>query len=190
MKYKDFATSSLIEKCIEQDGLAWAEFIKRFSPLISFSIKKALSKYSVDFRRAHEDMKDIHQNIMTTLWGKNKLAEVINRDNINYWLVVTARNATINHLKAFQKEVLVTDELFFEKLQAPGSAQRIDRALDARKEIERFCNRLSSKEKIIFDLFFKKGLGLEDIAKIIRSPVGTVSSAVTRMRAKIKYFKK
>ena len=190
MKYKDLATSSLIEKCVEQDGLAWAEFIKRFSPLISFSIKKALSKYSVDFRRAHEDMKDIHQNIMTTLWGKNKLAEVINRDNINYWLVVTARNATINHLKAGQKEVLVTDELFFEKLQAPGSTQNIDSAMDARKEIERFCNRLSVKEKIIFDLFFKKGVGLEGIAKIMRIPVGTVSSAVTRMRAKIKYFKK
>ena len=181
MEYKNLKNSSLIDKCVDKDPLAWAEFVRRFSPLIAFSIKKVLSQYATGPSAVKEEVKDIRQNIMLALWGKNKLEEVKNRENVNYWLAIISRNAAINYLKTKGKEVLITDELYFEKLPAKaGKSQIDDRGI---KEIYRT---LSPKEKLTFRLYFEKELGLKDISKIIRAPIGTVSSIVTRMRKKFK----
>jgi len=182
MDYKKLLLPVLIDKCVYKDALAWAEFVRRFSPLISFSIKKALSKYFSYPSQLREDLKDIQQNIMVSLWHKNRLSEVKNKENINYWLTIIARNTTINHLKARQKEVLMSDESYFEKI----AKEEMHETEDADKKIKGIYYSLSSKEKILFKLYFKKALSLKDISKIMNMPLGTVSSMITRIRKNLK----
>lgn len=188
MEYKNLKTSSLIDKCISQNPLAWAEFVNRFSPLIRLSIKKALSRYSPGTDKT-EEIKDIQQNILISLWNKNRLEEVKNRGNISYWLAIVSRNATINHLKVKRKEVLISNELFFEKLPSENIEKQIGKIEYLDRKVREIYNLLKPKEQIIFKLYFKKELGLEDISKIMKIPLGTVSSTVTRMRQKIKCSK-
>ena len=124
---------------------------------------------------------------MISLWQKNKLAEVNQRENINYWLAITARNAAINHLKAKRKDVLITDKAFFEKQAAKPSLEGAGREAD--EKIKKIYKLLSPREKLIFKFHFEKEAGLMDISKIMQIPLGTISSAVTRMRKKIKCSK-
>ena len=185
MQYKNLGTAQLIDKCATQDALAWAEFVSRFSPLIMFSIKKALSRYCPGANKA-EEIKDIRQNVLISLWGNNKLYEIKNRENIDYWLAVTARNATVNHLKKRQKEVLISDESYFERLPAENATKGGDEIEEINKKIKKYYDLLTPREKIIFKLYFKKELSLKDISKMLGVPLGTVSSAIARMRQKMK----
>lgn len=189
MEYKNLPIPVLIDKCTAKDPLAWAEFVRRFSPLITFATRKALLKYSIGHHAPENEIKDIGQNILVSLWGKNKLSEVTHRGNIDYWLAVTARNAAINYLKAGQKEVLISDGSFFEKLPAKEIGQQAGEIENMGKKIKEFYRLLTPREKLIFKLYFKKELNLKDVSKIMGIPLGTVSSAVTRMRKKIKCSK-
>ncbi len=182
MRYDGISTAFLIDKCVNGDPLAWAEFVRRYSPLIKFSIKKALSRYASYRYCTREDAKDIEQNIMASLWVRKNLAEIKNKNNIDYWLAVIARNATINYLKSRQKEILVSDKSLFEKLP---SEEIQNKSTDIEK-IEKIYKTLSAKEKLIFRLYFEKAFALKDIAKIMHIALGTVSSAVTRMRKKFR----
>jgi len=188
MNYKNLKTSDLVEKCIDRDGVAWAEFVKRFSSLIEFSVKNAFAKYSTDPARHAGEIKDVMQNVMVSLWSKNTLSDVKQKGSINYWLAVTARNATANYLRARGKDAVILEEDYLEKLAVSAGEEKPDeeRLADMNKKINEFYNSLSEKEKLVFKLYFEKSLSLKDISKIIASPVGTVSSIVTRIRKKIK----
>lgn len=189
MEYKNLPISVLIDKCTAKDPLAWAEFVKRKLPLITFAARKALLRYSAGGQVPENEIKDIGQNILVSLWRKNKLNEIKNKECIDYWLAVIARNAVINHLKARQKEVLMSDGSFFEKLPAKEIARKAGETENMGKKIKEFYRLLMPREKLIFKLYFKKELNLRDVSKIIGIPLGTVSSAITRMRKKIKCSK-
>lgn len=184
MEYKKLATTLLINKCLERDPLAWAEFVGRFSRLMAFSIKRTLkecSSYAVD-----ENAKDILQNLLMSFWNDGKLSSIKNRENINYWLIITSRNAAVNSLRKTRKEVISSDESCFNKLPAENNFYNINKRKDMDKKIEKIYSSLSSKEKLIFKLHFEKELILKDISKIMNMPIGTVSSMITRTRKKIK----
>ncbi len=184
--YRRLKTPLLIQRCLGRDALAWEEFAGRFGCLIEFSIKKALAKYS--HPGIDESAKDIRQNIFMSLWNNNKLAEIANRHNINYWLVITARNASVDYLRRQKKDVLVGDESYFDKLSAPELMCEGPRAdvKDLGKRIKNACEFLAPKEKIIFGLYFKKSLKTKEIAEILNISIGNVTSAISRIRKKIR----
>ena len=185
MHYKTLTTSHLIDKCVTKNPPAWAEFVRRFGRLIEFSVKKALEKYP--HISIGESAKDIRQNIFMSLWNNNKLAEITNRRNINYWLVIMSRNAAVDYLRKQEKNVLTKDEAYFEKFPARGPVdeEALRNAQDLEKKIKRACGFLAPKEKIIFKLYFKKSLKTKEIAKILNISRGNVTSAVCRIRKKI-----
>jgi len=193
VEHRSLAVPILIEKCINREPVAWAEFVQRFSPVVEFSVRKALLKYFPG-KSTVEEVKDMRQNIMILLWDKNKLVEIRNRNHINYWLAITARNATINHLKSNlksgQKEILIGEETYFEKFCAHDAEEISEKETeDQGKKIKAILGILTPREKIMFDLYFKKKLGLKDVSRIMHVPLGTASCAITRMRKKIKCSK-
>ncbi|MGB2705892.1 MAG: sigma-70 family RNA polymerase sigma factor [Candidatus Omnitrophota bacterium] len=183
--YKRLETPLLVKRCVDKDPPAWAEFVRRFSGLIEFSIKKALGKYS--HAGIGESVKDIRQNIFMSLWNNNKLAEITNRRNINYWLVITARNASVDYLRMQKKDVLIKDESYFEKLPARETIHKetLQNAENLERKIKSAYGFLAPKEKIIFKLYFKKSLKTREIAEILDISIGNVTSAVARIRKKI-----
>jgi RNA polymerase sigma-70 factor (ECF subfamily) len=183
MDYKNLATPRLIEKCVDRDPLAWAEFVARFSELIEFAVKKTLGR---PLGEACEDAKDIRQDILTSVWGKNRLAEVRNRQRINYWLVIVARNTTVNYLRANNKYALSADMSYFEGIseEAPGSYDA-EASPDPADKIREICGALDPREKLIFKLHFKKGLSVRELAGMLKVPAGTAAAAIARMRKKI-----
>jgi len=187
MKYANLRTPELIDKCVAKDALAWAEFITRYSGLITFSIHKVFSQYPSLASARAEDVKDIRQEIFSSLWTGNKLEEVRQKDSIDYWLVVMARNAALNHARPRRNEFLVGEESYFDSLKKEERApEELQEKRDLKAEIKAMYKTLSTREKLVFKLHFKKRCSQNDIAAIIRVPVGTVSSIISRMRKKMK----
>jgi len=187
MKYGRLSTAELIDKCISRDAVAWAEFVARYSGLIVFAIKKALAQYSMRPHTREEDIKDIKQEIVAGLWIDNKLEEIRETDSIDYWLTIMARNASLNHVRSKKNEILIGEESYFDSLKKEDKAQgHAAPEEDLKAEIKDLYRGLSPREKLLFKLYFKKSLPLKHIAKIIRVPVGTVSSIIARMRKKMK----
>lgn len=185
MLYKNLKTSDLVDKCVAKDALAWAEFVKRFSPLITFAVKRSFEKYSSNSGEASSSTDDLKQTILFSLWSRNGLEAIKNRENINYWLSMTSRNAVINYLKAGQKEIPSSDSSFFENIPAKSRISDSEIQLLDNK-MEAFYESLASKDKIVFKLYFENNMTLRDITNITGMPMGTVSSLVSRIRKKFK----
>jgi len=187
MKYGRLRTTELINKCISRDAVAWAEFVARYSGLIVFAIKKALAQYSLRPHTREEDIKDIKQEIVAGLWIDNKLEEIRERDSIDYWLTIMARNASLNHMRSKKNEILIGEESYFDSLKREDKTQgHAAPEEDLKAEIKDLYKGLSSREKLLFKLYFKKNLSQNHIAAIMRISVGTVSSIISRMRKKMK----
>lgn len=186
MKYKNLTTEILIEKCTDKDPFAWTEFVNRFSGLIEFAIKKILNRYPHD--NSTEDVKDILQNLLISLWKNQRIAEIKQRHNINYWLAITARNAAINYIRTKKKEILIEDKSYFEKLPAKEAdyAAIWEKRENAEKKIKSMYNFLAPREKLIFKLYFRQNIKMKDIAKMLNISIGNVTAAVTRIRQKIR----
>lgn len=186
MDYRKLPSSSIVEKCIEKDAVAWAEFVRRSTGLMMFSIKKVLREYSP--MGLDEEAKDIFQNLLMSIWANDKLAGIKVKSTIDYWLATTARNATINHVSAKKKEVLIKDTSYFENIPF-NIVENRDFDEGAIQKIKYIYSSLSDRDKLLFNLYFYKEMSLKDIAKITSSPIGTVSSVITRIRNKIKCSK-
>jgi RNA polymerase sigma-70 factor, ECF subfamily len=187
MEYSKLSSSNLIDQCIEKDPLAWAEFVKRTSSLLLYSIKKVLREYSP--MGLDEEAKDILQNLLLSIWSKNKLSTIRIKDTINYWLATSARNATINHIKSKKKEVLMRDESYFDNILIDTIEEDCKFNKHDIERVKNIYSSLKERDKLLFNLYFHKEVSLKDISNIVKSPIGTVSSAITRIRKKIKCSK-
>ena len=96
---------------------------------------------------------------------------------------------TLKHIKSKSKQRLVSDDSYLDIIPAKKTGNLHGIETDAGKKIKDMYNVLDSREKIIFKLFFKKELRMRDISKIMHLPRGTISSAITRMKKKIKCSK-
>jgi len=137
-----------------------------------------------------DEIKDVSHEIMLSLWNGNKLEQVRNKENINYWLAIICRNESVDYLKSRRKEILIDDTNKFDHLIRHNRSDEMAE-VDPGKDIEALYKSLSPNEELMLKLYFIKKLALKDIAHIMHLPLGTVSSAITRMRQKVRnFFKK
>ena len=180
---QEYANSHLISRCIEKDPLSWAEFVRRFSPLIAFSIQKALRRFTGTYRTG--EVEDIKQDIFVMLWDKNKLREVKDRERIDYWLSSVSMNAATSYLRSKNKEILAGDLFKFE--DTPD--QRLTHPLDGMQKYEKIkelFSTLNTREKLIFKLCFEKNKKDMEVSQILKIPRNSVTSTISKIRKKLK----
>lgn len=178
--------TSLVEACIGRDTAAWAILVKKYSPLISSSIAKALRKYG--FNPLCEETEDIRQNVLTFIWEGAKLEKVNNRKSIAHWLSIVSQNAAIEHMRkklAGEKpklvsisETIIEDEILG-LTQPPGRKELHD-------AVERSISSLPSKEQLIIKLNLLDGISYHEVSEMLNIPKGTVSSYIKRAKEKLK----
>lgn len=195
MKYERCGDDSeLIEGCISRDLAAWSGFVAKYSGLLSLSIVNRLRKYGLHL--PGEDIEDIKQDLLASLWKDEKLKDVRNRQNISYWLAMVAGNTAITYLRkkhaVFEPRTVSISENFDEKsleeligsgLPCPSEelagkelAERIESEIDA----------LPAKEKLVIKLSILYGKKHDEIADILNMPSGTVSSRIKRAKEKLR----
>ncbi|MDD5136311.1 MAG: sigma-70 family RNA polymerase sigma factor [Candidatus Omnitrophica bacterium] len=176
----------LVEACIKKDAEAWAIFVKKYSGLISLSIANRLRRCGFD--PSCEDAEDIRQDLLASIWAKDKLGKVRNRKSVACWLAITAGNAAITHVR----RKLADKNLKFTPLSDSPDAEGlpIDPGMPNKKELyehfEKIVAALPPKEGLIIKLNLLDGMEYRQIADMLNIPKGTVSSYIKRAKEKLR----
>ena len=186
--------SKLVEGCINRDLASWSLLVKKYSGLISISINNRLKKYGFDL--SPEDIEDIKQDVLKSLWKDGKLNSVRNRENISYWLAMVAGNKAITYLRK-KRAVLEPRPISIFENQGEKSLEELigssgaspSEELAAKElagQIESEINALPAKEKLIIKLNILYDKKHDEIADILNMPSGTVSSCIKRTKEKLR----
>lgn len=186
--------SSLIEACVNRDLAAWSAFIKKYSNLISVSIENRLKKYSI--KLLQQDIEDIRQNVLTSLWKDKKLESIKDYRSISYWLAIVAGNMAIEFIRATRaleppKLVSLFDKIGEDELVEfipAGAIGPKDELLrnDLSRKIDEAIESLPAKESLVIKLSILHDKKYDEIADILNLPKGTVSSYVKRAKEKLR----
>ena len=185
---------SLVEACIKRDIGAWSVFVKKYSGLISISIKNRVKRYGIAL--SGEEIEDIRQDVLGLLWKEKKLEDVRNRANITYWLAVVSGNVAIGYLRKKHTDCPVRTISIFDKINekevaellpspGPGAADELSKN-ELSGRIEETIESLPQKEKLVIKLELFHGKKYHEIADILNLPPGTVSSYIKRAKEKLR----
>lgn len=184
----------LVNGCIERDLMAWAHLVKKYSALIRISIENRLKKYG--FTLPSQEIEDIYQDVLASIWKDEKLKSVKNRDDISCWLAIVSGNEAMMHLKKErrhqpQKKISLFDRMGERELAEYIPSDKLS-PLDelAREEISKKIDEaiesLPTKEKLILKLNIMYDKKYDEIADILNLPKGTVSSYIKRAKERLK----
>ncbi len=192
--YAGTDTHDLIKACIRRDAAAWSVFTKRYSGTIMTAARNRLRRYSLD--GAREDVEDIAQGVLKSIWQSGKLEQVKDRSDISHWLAVVSANAAVTfarrkRLQDGHDAVSMYDiddgVMIGENVPAPtaesdgGTAGR-----DISEAINRVIEALPRKERMAVKLNIVYGKKYREVAEIMRLPSGTVSSYIKRAKERLR----
>lgn len=187
--------TELIKRCIKKDPLAWNEFVKRYSGLVYWAIENRLKKW--DYLYQPEDIEEIHQNIFFSLWNKNKLEQLKELKKLSSWLIIVSGNEAVdyfrhqrtqtppNAISIFEKIIVKDKSIAIADLLSDDEKGHI-RAHEVEDILESEINDLSAKEKIILRLNALYNKKYREIAEMLHMPVGSVSTALKKIRTRLK----
>ncbi len=174
--------SDLIKRCAKKDKKAWDLFIKRYSRLICWAIRKRLAISS--FHHNEADVEDIFQEVLLAILKGDRLLRLKDAKYLAGWLAMTASNKTVDHmrLKLSNKQDLVVDMPEF-----PDDTFTQDLLKrDALNVIKEAINTLSDKERIVISLNLLENRSHKDISQIVKIPINTISTIIVRAKEKIR----
>lgn len=186
-------TAELIEGCIKRDTACWEEFISRYSNLIAASARRRL--WACRISLPSQDIEDIRQSILSSVWERNLLEAVRNRDTIDRWLAVTSGNMAIEYIRKKRAELNPRSLSVYDTVSGdPELAGRLlSRSAADKAAMDEFAGRadqlidaLPDKEKLVIKLQVIYGKKLGEISEILRMPEGTITSYAKRAKDKLR----
>ncbi len=177
------AIDNLIQRCANEEPLAWSKFIEHFSRLIFFAIKTKINKLCLNL--SETDVYDIYQQVFLSICEKQKLKSIKNPKSITRWLIIVAQNEALDYIKSKQppKETEIIDEVNPASAYTPLDETHKN---ELEKEIEVFIDTLLLKERRIATLDILYDLKYTQISKIVNLPIGTIASVIKRVRQDLK----
>jgi RNA polymerase sigma factor (sigma-70 family) len=187
----------LVERCLKKDPLAWAELVNKYSCRIDISAQIRLKKYSLDYSK--DDIDDIRQNLLASIWKGARLAALKERSDISYWIATASGNAAIDYMRrkasreAGGATISIHDEArgggveeMIESIasRGPTPLEKIARD-EIMKSFEETLRELSAKDRLIVKLNLLHQKTHDEIAEITRSPCGTVSCVIKRAKERL-----
>jgi RNA polymerase sigma-70 factor (ECF subfamily) len=172
----DDVEEDLLRRCARGDAAAYRELVERLEkPLINFILRY------VGERHAAEDLfQETFVRIVRTL------GEFRPDASLSTWIYTIARNLCLDHLKARRRhretalDAAVSGEggrvfYFKEMVQSglPGPGMRAQMSEEERRVVEALAA-LSPAKREALVLRMYAGLPYSEIARIVKSPVGTV----------------
>ncbi len=169
---------ALIQRCREGDELAWEALVREYQSRV----------YGIAYHYAgnREDARDLAQDIFVRVYRKLRLCPEAGA--FVPWLIRIARNVCIDHLRRRKVRSPAVDVPVEEAphLAAGGDNPEQQWLRNARKRmIYKALDSLTSLNKEIILLKDIQGLSLEEIASLLRVPLGTVKSRCNRARIEL-----
>lgn len=169
---------SIIRLCQEGDSEAWRMLVEHFQRRVY-----AVSLYYV---RNRDDAIDVSQEVFVKVF--NKLDDFSgDTDAFLAWLLSIARNTCIDRLRAKETRAHYQSE-YQHTVSDVDARQNPEQDLDRDQQQHLLYRALSRFSEINRDVILLKdiqGLSLEEVARILNLPVGTIKSRSNRARVKL-----
>jgi RNA polymerase sigma-70 factor, ECF subfamily len=184
-----------IQRCIRSDGLAWDEFLKKYSRLIYNYIHSVLKIHS-SLSRQH-NAEDIFQEIIFSLikdnFAKLKSFKGMNRCSLASWLRQVTINFTIDHLRKPRADLYSLDEVntegvSFSEMIPDRKAFPAD--ILSKKEtaasLVDCVGQLAAEDKYLLELNLNQGLSLDEIKEHLGISRGALDMRRSRIIQRLK----
>ncbi|MEZ4388165.1 MAG: sigma-70 family RNA polymerase sigma factor [Candidatus Krumholzibacteriia bacterium] len=169
---------TLYDRCRDGDELAWEALVRRYQARVC--------SVAYTYTGNEDEALDVAQEVFVRVW--KRLDSCREPERFAAWLLSIARNACLDHLRRRKArppaQDIPADELY--SLADPGQAtdQRVEDQ-DRQHVLERALQQLSDINREAILLKDIQELPLEDMARLLDLPVGTVKSRCSRARVEL-----
>jgi RNA polymerase sigma-70 factor (ECF subfamily) len=168
----------ILTRCKAGDALAWEVLVRQYQARIY-----GIAYYYV---RNAEDARDLAQEVFVRIY--QNLEACIDAKMFTPWIIRIARNACVDHLRRRRARPQGRDVALDEvrNLPHPGSTPEQQWTANSRKRlIYRALNELTDLNREIILLKEIQGMQLDEIASLLKVPLGTVKSRSNRARIEL-----
>jgi RNA polymerase sigma-70 factor, ECF subfamily len=169
-------------------------FVKIYSKLIYTAIYRRLKGCGIIL--GHEEILDIQQEVLISIWEGKKLDTIRDPESIPYWVAIVSGNAAMQYMRKLHRIEPDSPRLLSGNMAesglidiipsfGPSPSEELDR-YELSVRIDDAIESLSVKEKLIIKLNLLHGKKYEEIAGILGLPAGTVSNCIKRAKERLK----
>ena len=154
------------------------EFQKLF-----FEMKDKLYRFSLRIVRSSDVAEDVVQEVMIKLWTKRERMDGI--ENINGWLMVLARNLSIDKIRSKHHATGSLETAYY---IADGDVKPDKQAeqSDLMRQIEAAVQQLPETQRLVFHLRDVEGMTYKEIGEILEISLDNVKVNLFRARQKLR----
>jgi RNA polymerase sigma-70 factor (ECF subfamily) len=168
----------VLRRCREGDSLAWEALVRQYQSRI----------YGIAFHYAgnREDARDLAQEIFVRVY--RNLASCADAGMFVPWIIRISRNACIDYLRRRKARAHGRDVAIEEIRNLPaagGNPEQESEANSRTRLLHRALAELSELNREIIHLKEIQGLQLEEIAAMLKVPLGTIKSRSNRARIEL-----
>src|SRR5450759_130922 len=169
---------SLLDRCRQGDDLAWEALVRQFERRV-YSIASG-------YASGPDEARDLAQDIFVRLYeSRGKWAPA---EGFTPWLVRVARNVCLDQLRRKKArppaEDIQADEMW--DLASPDASPEAELEATGRRQLVwRALRSLGGLSREVLQLKEIQGLSLQEVAAILRVPIGTVKSRSNRARLEL-----
>ena len=166
--------SELIANSVQGDPKAFVILIRRHEGLLAAIIKRWVPN--------NHDAEDILQETLLQAW--RSLKQLRHPERLKPWLIRIATNRCRDHLKSGQRRDRATDDAVLETyINCSGRAVR---SAGEKIDISEAIVKLKAKQRKLIELFYMKGLTIEEISKRMAKPKGTIKGSLFHARTALR----
>jgi RNA polymerase sigma-70 factor (ECF subfamily) len=182
---------SLVQRCLDQDRAAWAELVEKYEATLFFTIRHTLRARGAE--APDELVADLQADVLMALVKDDfrRLSRYAGRCRLGHWLKVVASNYTIDQLRQRRPTVSFEDPSRRAVAATSGltdHAPSPEQALQARQRqsaVRALYRELPQEDQRFMDLYLRRELSFEEIARQMDTTVGAIYARKNRVRKKL-----
>jgi RNA polymerase sigma factor (sigma-70 family) len=176
---------ALIDGCLQSEKTAWDSFVRQYSNLVYYTIKKTLVRYHTD--SPADLVEELYQEVFVSLLrnDRKKLRQFRGAHGCSLasWLRIVTTRLTIDFVR---KQPSLSGEVANAIARdSPDPAVPL-----INKEQERLLNQaiqsLPARDRILLDLCYRQGLASDEVAQLLKTSVNAVYAQKSRVLEKIR----
>ncbi len=193
MDTENLSERKLLDACMKGCEKSWDEFVRRYTNLIYHTIRKVLNTYRIELHTQQKN--DIHNNLLLFLieddYKKLRQYDGRNACTFSSWLRVVTSNYVLNVIKKQKSQKLINDSTDnvseMEGISGCRELQPGEGLLEKEYEevFEELISDLNANDMLFLELFYRKELSPESIAKILNMSINGVYSKKHRIVKKL-----
>lgn len=185
----------LILGCLHGERGAWEAFVRRYTKLVYYFIKKIEGSRSALL--TEDEIADLHNDIFLSLLEK-KLAQFEGRSgcSLTSWIKIVTASTTLNFLRSrktrtknLESMTQTTDEAEMGDRIIRDNSPSPDEYVQVRQTIshlENIIDKLPPREKLFVLLYYERQLPTEEVARVLQTSSNALYVLKNRVRKKLK----